>query len=186
MLKLHFIQFFQPLYMSAGVVTGEMMILCGGFNDVEATGKTLSYNPICDKWERIQASLTFNRGYHVMIEGIDNQLWVVGGVDNPFSGRNVWKIETFNKSQKIWKFAGQLLPIPPFLSTLRLNIFNDDDGHICVFAVTSPEKYSFLKYNIIENVWTEVKPHSLCVNFDIDSQIIEKQTSKFINVNLLQ
>lgn len=162
--------------MSAGVVTDGVMMLCGGFNQSEATNKTLFYNPANDQWKQISSTMIAERGYHVMIEGVDGQMWVVGGIDDPFSGRNVWMIEAFDKSKMEWRLAGQLLPVSPFLSVRRLNIFNNEEGHICLSTVTCPEKYSTLQYDITKKVWINSKARFTSVNFNVDSKSVENSS----------
>lgn len=143
----------EGLYMAAGVVTDGKVFLCGGFNEYEALGKTMRYDPETDQWETLPTTLFKDRGYHIMLSDSRGYIWAIGGIDNPFSGRNVWEVERFSIEDEIWEYVGQVLAVQPFLSVQRLNAFFDKDGNICVFAVTNIDHSPMLRFNVCENLW---------------------------------
>lgn len=143
----------EGLYMMAGVVLGGVVYISGGFNDYEAVGKTLRYTVESDTWDVLPAALFKDRGYHVMVYDNQGYIWTFGGVDSPFSGRNVWEVERFNVECEYWEYYGQVLAVQPFLSVQRLNVFLDKDGNICVFAVTNIDQSPSLRFNISKNIW---------------------------------
>ena len=154
--------------MAAGAVSKGKIYLSGGFNNYETVGSTFCYDPECDSWVRIPAMMMSDRGYHVMIEASDGRLWVIGGVDNPFSGRNVWEVEAFDVDTQMWKYVGQILPVKMLLSTLRLNVFLNQKRHICISAVTSPENYAILEYDPDLRMWLEMKQRIPILNMEPD------------------
>ena len=145
--------------MAAGVQAEGKMYLCGGFRDHLAVAETLSFDPATDTWDnRHFYPMTQPRGYHVMTQESDGQLWAVGGIDNSLSGRNVYEVEALDMRSGIWRFVSYVLPVSFLSSTMRLNILRKGDGNICISAVSSPEKYPMLEYNEKSRVWSESKP----------------------------
>ena len=152
--------------MAAGIKAEEKIYVTGGFNNYETVGSTSCYNPATDTWEQIYSPMMSERGYHVIAKGCDDRLWVIGGVDNPFSGRNVWEVEAFDLKTKMWFYVGQILPVKPLLSAVRLNVNFTDEGHICISAVTYPDKHSVLTYDPNQKMWLELKEKFECVRMD--------------------
>ncbi|CAK8695772.1 unnamed protein product [Clavelina lepadiformis] len=159
----------EPTYMAAGVPVDGNIYISGGFDDFEAKSSMLRYNPASDEWSKLNSPMLAERGYHVMVMGKDGRLWVVGGVDNPFSGRSVWEVEAFDPKVENWEFVSQVLPNQLFDSTLRLNSLVDDEGDICVFAVTDPDKYPKMKYSPVQRKWSEVDRLAEISELDVDS-----------------
>lgn len=156
----------QGIYMAAGIVANERIYLTGGFNNYDTVGSSFCYDPNANAWEEIHSPMMSERGYHVIAKGHDGRLWVVGGIDNPFSGRNVWEIEALDLDTRTWVYVGQILPVKLLLSTIRLNVAYSDDGNICISAVTCPEKYCVLEFNPKQNMWLEMKTIFSCVRMD--------------------
>ena len=153
--------------MAAGVVSKGKVYISGGFNNYETVRNTFCYDPTIDTWTRVASSMMSERGYHVMIEGADERLWAIGGIDNPFSGRNVWEVEAFDVNTHLWSYVGQVLPVKLLLSTMRLNVFLNCRKHICISAVTYPEKFSRLEYDSTQRMWREIKECDLTVNLNL-------------------
>ena len=153
--------------MAAGVVVKGKVYISGGFNNYETVGRTFCYDLQTDSWNPIHSMMLSDRGYHVMIEAADGRLWVVGGIDNPFSGRNVWEVEAFDVSTRMWSYVGQVLPIKLLLSTLRLNVFLNSSKNICLSAVTYPNKYAVLEYDASQKMWLEMKERPQMLNLDL-------------------
>lgn len=158
----------QGIYMAAGRAHGGCIYVTGGFNDYETTGSTLRYHPDEDSWEEIFAPMMCDRGFHALVEGHDGRLWAVGGVDNPFSGRNVWEVEAFDPEEEMWRFVGQVLPVQPFLSMMRINVFLNHDQHMCVFAVTTPHKAPMLEHVPDRRMWFEMKSRAVISQIKFD------------------
>ncbi|XP_039255929.2 kelch-like protein 15 [Styela clava] len=147
----------EALYMMAGVVENGCVYLSGGFTEYDAVGTTSKYDPEKNQWEEIPTFMFKDRGYHVMISDGQGHLWAIGGVDNPFAGRNVWEVERFDIEDQMWNYVGQVLAIQPFLSVQRLNAFLDDGGRICVFAVTNIDHSPLMRYDIGQNLWEAIE-----------------------------
>ncbi|XP_002126465.2 kelch-like protein 15 [Ciona intestinalis] len=158
----------QGVYMAAGVSYEGNIYVSGGFNDFESLGTMLCYSPVSNTWEEMFSHMMVDRGFHVMVPGHDGKLWVVGGVDNPFAGRNVWEIEAFDTKDKNWLFLGQVLPVEPFQSTLRLNTTRTVDGHISVFSVSKPTSYPPVAYDNTKRMWYQVNASVDSPNIAID------------------
>uniref|UniRef100_H2YSD3 BACK domain-containing protein n=1 Tax=Ciona savignyi TaxID=51511 RepID=H2YSD3_CIOSA len=163
----------QGIYMASGVSLNGCIYVAGGFNDCEALGSMMRYSTITNSWEEMVSPMMVDRGYHVMIQGPDEKLWVVGGVDNPFAGRNVWEIEAFDTTSNNWLFLGQVLPVQPFLSTLRLNVCKNDRNHICVFSVSKPLAYPSVAYDDTERMWYQMRNYADFPNIAIDGCVIK-------------
>ena len=149
--------------MAAGTAARGQIIITGGFNNYETVGSIFCYDPVSDRWRKIRSRMMRDRGYHVMVEGHDGRLWAIGGIDNPFSGRNVWEVEALELDSMMWTYIGQVLPVKLLLSTLRLNGFVNDSGRICISAVSCPEKYSMMEYDANTRMWMEMKERVPCV-----------------------
>lgn len=145
-----------PLYMMAGEISNNSIIISGGFNDSEAVTTIHKFNCDTMKWEDLNCQLWTERGYHVMIRAQDEKLYIIGGVDNPFAGRNVWEVEVLDPQTEDVQLVGQVLPVNPFLSVQRLNALVNEEGDICIFAVTNTDNSSFIKYNIEKNLWETI------------------------------
>lgn len=157
------------LYMMAGVVLDGAVYIAGGFNDYEAVGRTLKYTVETDTWDVLPAMLFKDRGYHVMVHDNQGHIWAIGGVDSPFSGRNVWEVERFDVEGEYWEFYGQVLAVQPFLSVQRLNAFLDKCGNICVFAVTNIDQSPSLRFNISKNIWERLPQPIECHEIEHNS-----------------
>ena len=142
--------------MAAGVGKKGKMYLSGGFKENIASADTFCYDPKTDSWEKLFSRMIKPRGYHAMIEGSDGHLWAVGGIDNNLTGRNIWDVEALDLDRNVWNLVGYVLPRPLVLCTLRLNILRKENGNICIFAVSSPDKYSMLEYDDKHHSWMEM------------------------------
>jgi hypothetical protein len=148
-------------YMAATCLVNGAFYISGGFDEHEALDTMLKYNSEKNKWERCGTPMMNERGYHVMIPGPKNKLWVVGGVDHPFSGRNVWDVEAFDVAKKRWSYVGQVLAVKPFLSTVRLNSFLNDVGNVTICPVTlSGGSDVMVEYQPNRRMWFEMKEHA--------------------------
>ncbi|XP_076808518.1 kelch-like protein 15 [Clavelina lepadiformis] len=159
----------EPTYMAAGVPMDGNIYLSGGFGEFEAKGAMFRYNTAKDEWTKLDSNMMAERGYHVMLKGADSSLWVIGGVDNPFSGRNVWEIEAFDTTAKNWQLMGRSFPNQLFDNTMRLNGLVDENGDICVFAVTDPDHYPKMKYSPRKRTWSEIERLSNLSELDVDT-----------------
>ena len=147
--------------MAATCVVNGILFISGGFDEHEAIDSIIKYNSENNKWERAGTPMLNERGYHVMIPGPNNKLWVVGGVDHPFSGRNVWDVESFDLVKKRWSYVGQVLAVKPFLSTVRLNCFHNDRGNITICPVTMLSTgHVMVEYQPNRNMWFEMKENA--------------------------
>lgn len=147
----------EALYMMAGVVVDDCVYLSGGFTECEAVGTTSKYDPKQNEWQEVPTFMFKDRGYHVMVNDGQGHVWAIGGVDNPFAGRNVWDVERFDVEDEMWNYVGQVLAVQPFLSVQRLNAFIDNDGRICVFAVTNVDHSPMMRYDIGQNLWEAIE-----------------------------
>jgi len=162
----------QAIYMAAVVVSNGVLHLSGGFNEYEALDEMLIYNNERNRWVRQRGFMMKCRGYHVMIESPkDGNLWVIGGVDNPFSGRNVWKVEAWNVAMKRWMYVGEILPVKMFTSTMRLNVVTNHRKNITVFPATNPEKYGTVEYYQEHSMWLESKNPTLIYEIEENDDI---------------
>lgn len=159
----------EALYMMAGAVEGGKVYISGGFNEYEAVGTTLRYDPDEDQWEEIPAYMFKDRGYHVLVNDGEGHLWAIGGIDNPFAGRNVWEVEQFDVESEMWMYIGQVLAVQPFLSIQRLNAFRDAEGRICVFAVTNIDNSPMMRYDVKENLWEALESPTDYFNINTDA-----------------
>lgn len=159
----------EGLYMMAGVVYDAAVYISGGFNDYEAVGRTLKYVVESDTWDVLPAVLFKDRGYHVMVNDNHGHIWAIGGIDSPFSGRNVWEVERFNVDCEYWEYYGQVLAVQPFLSVQRLNVLLDKEGNICVFAVTNIDESPSLRFNVSKNIWERLNKPIQCHNIEYNS-----------------
>jgi len=149
--------------MAAGLPHNGSVYVTGGFSDYDTVGCTYRYDAEEGQWSEIFSPMLSDRGFHALVEVHDGRLWAIGGVDHPFSGRNVWEVEALDVDDDLWTFAGQVLPIQPFLSTMRINTVKLGDGRICVFAVTSPHRLPMLEYIPDKKMWFEMKDRlSVC------------------------
>nr|CAB3260037.1 kelch-like protein 9 [Phallusia mammillata] len=158
----------QGIYMAAGLAHDGCIYVTGGFNDYETTGTTLRYHVTDDTWEEIFAPMMCDRGFHALVKGHDGLLWAVGGVDNPFSGRNVWEVEAFDPDLEMWRFVGQVLPVQPFLSMMRINVFLERDNRTCVFPVSTPHKYPMLEHVPRSRMWFEMRSRVVVSQVQVD------------------
>lgn len=160
----------QAMYMAAAVVSNGTLYMSGGFNEYEALDEMIRYNQQRNKWERLPGMMMKCRGYHVMVESpLDGRLWVVGGIDNPFAGRNVWKIEAWNIELGRWQYVGEVLPIKMFTSTMRLNGHINNRNNITVFPVTHPHKYGAIEYYADKSMWLESKNPTPVFDIEVDA-----------------
>merc|ERR1712136_479109 len=157
-------------YMAAACVVNGTLFISGGFDEHEAIDTIIKYNCEKNKWERAGTPMLNERGYHIMIPGPNNKLWVVGGVDHPFSGRNVWDVEAFDLVKRRWSYVGQVLAVKPFLSTVRLNSFHNDTGNITICPVTmSGTGHVMVEYQPARNMWFEMKENAQSYQVAIES-----------------
>ena len=153
--------------MAAGTAARGKVFINGGFNNYETVGSTFCYDPKPDTCKQVSSMMMSERGYHVMIEADDGRLWIVGGIDNPFSGRNVWDVEAFNPITNMWSYVGQVLPVKLLNSTLRLNVFLNAKKNICISAVTFPGNYAMLEYDSSQRMWLEMKQRVPMINLNL-------------------
>jgi len=160
----------QAMYMAAAVVCRGTLYMSGGFNEYEALDEMICYHPEEDEWESLPGMMMKCRGYHVMVESpTDGRLWVVGGIDNPFAGRNVWKIEAWNVDLCRWQYVGEILPVKMFTSTMRLNVATNARSNITVFPVTHAQKYGAVEFYMDRKMWLESKNPTPVYDIEVDA-----------------
>lgn len=161
----------QAMYMTAAAVSNDVLYISGGFNEYEALDEMIRYNAERNKWERLPGMMLNARGYHVMIENPnDGRLWVIGGIDNPFAGRNVWKVEAWNVELRRWQYVGEILPVKMFTSTMRLNAATNARNNITVFPVTHPLRYGAVEHYTDQHMWLESRNPTKVYDIQVDIQ----------------
>jgi len=159
----------EPMYMASGVVCRGSIYISGGFNDYEVLDDMIRYDEVADKWMKSPGRMFKSRGYHVTIESPeDGRIWAIGGVDNPFAGRNVWEVEAYNVETGRWNFVSHILAVKPFTSTMRLNVMINNQKRLCVFPVSNLNYHCSVEYNSDSKMWLE--NHSPSTVYEIDLQ----------------